>query len=185
MTGANVPAGFSERFIHSEVGCPCLPPTAPPLTPHSEQIYKEFPDVLSVIHAHTTEVLPFGIAGVPLTAQMNTAASLGSAGTPVFDTAALPLSILPANQVHDLLVKNAALGHALAEKFAANSSVVLMRGHGMAVRSEVSVRSAVLRAFYTKEDATVQLQAAMLGSRHLTPLSMREAQDATVTFDGL
>lgn len=53
VTGSNVPAGFVERFIHSE-------------------IYKAFPDVQGVVHGHTNEVLPFAGANVPLTAQMHT-----------------------------------------------------------------------------------------------------------------
>jgi len=59
VTGDNVPSGFVERFIHS-------------------QIYAAFPNVTSVIHAHTLEVLPFAAAGVGLKAQMGTAGSLGA-----------------------------------------------------------------------------------------------------------
>ncbi|KAF8585292.1 hypothetical protein K439DRAFT_1343799 [Ramaria rubella] len=165
ITGNNVPAGFSERFIHSE-------------------IYRKFPDVASVVHAHTPSVIPFGISHVPLVAQTNSAGSLGSLGTPIFDTATLPPSILPNNQPHDLLVRNSVLGHALASEFITSSSVVLMRGHGMAVRSEINARDVVLRAVFTMQDATAQLQAKMLGG-HVTPLSARESQDSTVTFDGL
>ncbi len=36
------------------------------------QIYKAFPDVQSVVHSHTNEVLPFAAARIPLTAQMHT-----------------------------------------------------------------------------------------------------------------
>lgn len=51
-----------------------------------------------------------------------------------------------------------------------------MKGHGMSVRG-TSVRDAVFRSFYTKQDATVQLQATLLGGSH-TGLTAREARDA-------
>jgi len=163
VTGAAVPSGFLERFIHSE-------------------IYKTFPTVQGVVHSHTTEVLPFAGAGVPLTAQMHTAGSLGSLGTPIFDTNKLPTSILPENQPHDLLIRNTVLGDALARTFSSDSQVVLMKGHGMAVRG-FSVRDAVFRAFYTRQDATVQLQARLLGGGANTGLTAREAMDAENTTE--
>ncbi|KLO10095.1 arad-like aldolase/epimerase [Schizopora paradoxa] len=162
VTGAAVPSGFLERFIHSE-------------------IYKAFPTVQGVVHSHTTEILPFAGAGVPLTAQMHTAGSLGSLGTPIFDTNKLNTTILPENQPHDLLIRNTVLGDALARTFSADSQVVLMKGHGMAVRG-FSVRDAVFRSFYTRQDATVQLQARLLGG-HNTGLTAREAMDAENTTE--
>jgi len=161
VTGSNIPAGFAERFIHSE-------------------IYKAFPDVQGVVHSHTTAVLPFAAAGVPLKAQMHTAGSLGTKGTPIFDTGTLPNSILPQDQPHDMLIRTAVLGDALARSFSSDSAVVLMKGHGMAVRGS-SVRNAVFRSFYTLQDAMVQLQAIMLGGAHgLTP---REAHDGANTTE--
>ncbi|KAI3612952.1 class ii aldolase adducin-like protein [Moniliophthora roreri] len=47
-------------------------------------IYTAFPNVTSVIHAHTLEVLPFGAIGMGPRAQMGTAASLGTLA-PIFD----------------------------------------------------------------------------------------------------
>jgi len=129
------------------------------------------------VHSHTSEVLPFAGAGVPLTAQMHTAGSLGTLGTPIFDTNKLPPSILPENQPHDLLIRNTVLGDALARSFSNDSQVVLMKGHGMAVRGS-SVRDAVFRAFYTRQDATVQLQIRLLGGGANTGLTAREAKDA-------
>lgn len=60
--------------------------------------------------------------------------------------------------------------------------VVLMKGHGMAVRG-FSVRDAVFRSFYTLEDATVQLQARLLGGGPNTGLTPREAMDAENTTE--
>ncbi|KAF5311852.1 hypothetical protein D9619_003320 [Psilocybe cf. subviscida] len=158
---ANIPAGFAERFIHSE-------------------IYKAFPDVNGVVHSHTTEVLPFAGAGVPLKAQMHTAGSVGTKGTPIFDTGKLPTSILPEDQPHDLLIRTAVLGDALAKAFSPDSGIVLMKGHGMAVRGG-TVRDAVFRSFYTLQDAKVQLQAAMLGGS--AGLTAREAHDGANTTE--
>jgi ribulose-5-phosphate 4-epimerase/fuculose-1-phosphate aldolase len=60
----DVPSGFLERFIHS-------------------QIYAAFPDVQSVLHAHTLEVLPFANTALGLRAQMGTAGSVGALGNGV------------------------------------------------------------------------------------------------------
>jgi len=168
VTGSAIPSSFIERFIHSE-------------------IYKAFPDVISVVHAHTTEVLPFSAAGVGLKAQMGTAGSVGALpnGSPIFDTNTLPPSILPDSQPHDLLIRNEVLGDALARSFVNGSQLVLMKGHGMAVRGS-SIRDAVFRSFYAKESAIVQAQAVMLGAlapggKQPTGLTVREAMDTAVT----
>ncbi|KAK7062079.1 arad-like aldolase/epimerase [Favolaschia claudopus] len=163
VVGAATPTGFAERFIHSE-------------------IYKKFPDVLAVLHSHTQEILPFANqAGVPLVSQMHTAPSLGSCGAPIFDVRTLPRTILPDNQLHDLLVRNEALGDALANTFSNDSQVVLMRGHGMAVRA-ASVRDVVFSSFYIKLDATVQLQGILLGGGTApNALNQREVTDTGTT----
>ncbi|KAJ7284383.1 arad-like aldolase/epimerase [Mycena rebaudengoi] len=167
VPASQVPTGFAERFIHSE-------------------ILKNFPDVVSVVHAHSREVLPFANQpGVPLVGLMHTAACIGPYGAPVFDTRDLPASILPNNQLHDLLVRDQALGEALASTFSLDSQVVLMRGHGMAVRGS-TIRNVVFRSYYIKEDAVVQYQSILLGGG--TPpqiLTAREAVDASTTADGL
>jgi len=163
VTGNAVPQGFLERFIHSE-------------------IYKAFPDVQGVVHSHTNEVLPFAGARVPLTAQMHTGGSVGTNGTPIFDISTLPTSLLPDDQPHDLLIRNEVLGDALAQTFSNDSQIVLMRGHGMAVRG-ASVRDAVFRSFYTKQDATIQLQSIQLGGSPAAVLTPREAVDAANTTE--
>ncbi|KZS86938.1 arad-like aldolase/epimerase [Sistotremastrum niveocremeum HHB9708] len=164
---SDIPAPFSERFIHSE-------------------IYKKFPNVTSVVHSHATPVLPFGVAGIPLRAQMHTAGSLGTIGTPIFDYGKLPPSVLPENAIHDTLVRTPALGAALAETFSSSSATVLMRSHGMAVVGP-SVRVATLRSFYTVEDAKVQLSVAQLGlgAQGFQGLNAREATDSETTIDGI
>lgn len=69
----------------------------------------------------------------------------------------------------------------LNNRFLLDTQVVLMKGHGMAVRG-FSVRDAVFRSFYTQQDATVQLQARLLGG-HNTGLTAREAMDAENTTE--
>jgi len=165
VTGNAVPTGFVERFIHSE-------------------IYKAFPDVQGVVHSHTTEVLAFAGANVPLTAQMHTTGSVGVNGTPIFDISMLPTSILPDDQPHDLLIRNEVLGDALAQAFNNDSQVVLMRGHGMAVRG-ATVRDAVFRSYYTKQDAIVLLQTIQLGGSATALLTQREAVDSANTVENL
>ncbi|KIJ31222.1 hypothetical protein M422DRAFT_186286, partial [Sphaerobolus stellatus SS14] len=159
VTSPNIPSGFLERFIHSE---------AP------------FPDVQGVVHSHTTDVLPFAAANFPLKAQMHTGGSIGTLGTPIFDAGKLPTNILPENQPHDLLIRTAVLGDALAHSFSSDSAIVLMKGHGMAVKG-ASVRDAVFRSFYTVQDAKIQFQAAMLGGS--AGLTAREAQDGANTTE--
>uniref|UniRef100_A0A8H7XPC8 Class II aldolase/adducin N-terminal domain-containing protein n=1 Tax=Psilocybe cubensis TaxID=181762 RepID=A0A8H7XPC8_PSICU len=185
VTGDAIPSSFLERFIHS-------------------QIYAAFPNATSVIHSHTRAVLPFGVSHTGLHAQMGTAAgALGALtpnGTPIFDTAALPESVLPADAPHDLLIRDVQLGDALAGSFKQGSNVVLMRGHGMAVMSaqseQAGVRDAVFRAFYGMQSAVVQMQALLLGLAggggggpgagvHMDMgLSAREAVDAAATNEG-
>lgn len=142
--------------------------------------------------------------------------SIGTLGTPIFDTNTLPQSILPADQPHDLLIRNTVLGDALARSFSNDSSVcpclhvfhlslspsisyllsvsflllipryftqlVLMKGHGMALRG-ASVRDAVFRSFYAREDAVVQLQSIQLGGPHVMGLTAREAHDGANTTE--
>ncbi|KAJ7036817.1 arad-like aldolase/epimerase [Mycena alexandri] len=163
VVGSAVPTGFAERYIHSE-------------------IFKKFPDVLAVLHSHTQEILPFANqVSVPLVAQMHTAPSVGDEGAPVFDVRTLPQSVLPDSALHDLLIRNEALGDALANTFSNSSQVVLMRGHGMAVRA-ASIREVVFSGYYIKQDATVQLQGILLGGG--TPalgLNQREVTDTATT----
>ncbi|KAJ7116606.1 class II aldolase and Adducin N-terminal domain-containing protein [Mycena epipterygia] len=163
VTGAAVPTGFAERFIHSE-------------------IFKKFPDVLAVLHSHTQEILPFANQdSVPLVAQMHTAPSIGSQGAPIFDERNLPTSVLPSNQLHDLLIRNEVLGDALAKTFSDDSQLVLMRGHGMAVRA-ASIREVVFSSYYIQRDATVQLQGILLGGGKAPKgLNQREVMDTATT----
>ncbi len=125
---------YSERFIHAE-------------------IYRARPDVNSVIHTHSPEVIPFGVTGVPLRPIIHSASFLYT-GVPVFDTQKIPGAKSP-------LVNDPGLGKALARTLAGNAAV-LMRGHGDTIVAG-DIRSAVSRAIYTELDARLLLQALTLG----------------------
>src|SRR5580704_18811678 len=96
---------YSERYIHGE-------------------IYKLRPDVVAVVHAHTASVVPFTVSSVPLRAIAHSGGFLAEA-LPMFE-------IREAGGMTDMLVSDAKLGRALAEKLG-DKAAILMRGHAMAV----------------------------------------------------
>jgi len=152
----DAPKLYLERYIHSE-------------------IYRVRPDVMAVVHNHSPAVLPFCIArGARLKPVCHMAGFLG--GAEARDGPALFEIRDHAGDASDLLIRNRALGAALARALGA-SRVVLMRGHGCTVVAP-SLRVAVFRAVYTEVNARLLLQAAPLGEvEFLTP----EEADATRT----
>jgi HCOMODA/2-hydroxy-3-carboxy-muconic semialdehyde decarboxylase len=73
-----------------------------------------------------------------------------------------------AGRESDLLIRDSALGAALASSLGPHC-IVLMRGHGATVVG-ASVREAVFRAVYTEVNARLQLEALRLGAiTYLTP----------------
>ncbi|PSK50447.1 hypothetical protein B9Z65_391 [Elsinoe australis] len=162
---------YLERFIHSE-------------------LYKRYPDVHAVVHAHSEPVLPFSITSVPLRPVFHMAGVMSPSQVPVFDIGAHYNS---SDGKHDLLVTNAHLGAALAAGFQPEGwvsktgsfvrsfverqvgmgkgedegvkyppySVVLMRGHGFTAVG-TGVEEAVYRAIYTVVNARVQKDAVLL-----------------------
>ena len=147
--------GFIERFIHGE-------------------IYKARPDVLAVVHNHSPSVVPFGVTTAPLLPLYHMSAFLGG-GVPVFDIKKA------AGESTDMLVRNSALGHALAQTLGARP-VALMRGHGAVVVAP-SVRIAVFRSVYTEMNARLQAQAMALGGP-VTYLDPEEARKASSNVGG-
>ena len=126
---------YSERFIHSE-------------------IYKLRPDVMSVVHCHAYSLIPFGAAkGARLRPMFHMCGFLGC-GVPIFE-------IRKTGGNTDMLIRTAELGKALAESLG-DKNVVLMRGHG-ATMIGISIQEAVFRAVYSMENASIQMQAHMLG----------------------
>ncbi|HEV8440108.1 MAG TPA: class II aldolase/adducin family protein [Methylomirabilota bacterium] len=146
---------YLERFIHGE-------------------IYKTRPDVKAVAHSHSPSVIPFGATGVSLRPLYHMSAFLWS-GAPVFDIRAA------SGEMTDMLVRNPALGRALAQTLGANA-VALMRGHGNVVVG-TSLPHVVFRAVYTEINARLQAQAMAL-STNVTYLDPEEAKKVESALAG-
>jgi HCOMODA/2-hydroxy-3-carboxy-muconic semialdehyde decarboxylase len=127
---------YLERFIHSE-------------------IYRIRPDVRAVVHCHTASLIPFADSDVPLRAMYHMAAFVAE-GVPVFD-------IRKAAGLTDLLVRDAALGKALAKSLG-QKPAALMRGHGAVVVAG-SIPNVVGRSIYLDVNAKAQAQAIALGGK--------------------
>jgi HCOMODA/2-hydroxy-3-carboxy-muconic semialdehyde decarboxylase len=127
---------YGERFIHGE-------------------IYAIRPDVFSVVHCHTNEVLPFTVTKAPLKAVIHTAYFLGTEAAPIFE-------LREVTGPENLMLVNDAKSAAALARTLGDRSVVLLRGHGEAVAAP-SIRDAVFRTIYTKVNAQVELDALRLG----------------------
>ena len=141
----NAPAGYTERFIHGE-------------------IYRARPDVMAIIHCHAPELIPFGVTGVALRPIYHMAGFLGE-GVPTFE-------IRNAGGVTDMLIRNSALGKALAQTLG-KKPAALMRGHGAVVVAD-SLHVVVGRAYYMNLNARLQGQAIQLGG----PVTYLEPEEA-------
>lgn len=139
---------YTERYIHGE-------------------IYKKRPDVIAVAHMHAPPVIPFGIISQPLKPVYHRAAFIAQ-GVPVFE-------IRDAAGMTDLLIRNGALGAALADSLA-DKPAVLMRGHGATVVGP-SLPRLVGRSIFLPLNATLQLQATLLsGGGSINFLDPEEAR---------
>lgn len=143
---------YLERFVHGE-------------------IYRARPDVKAVVHHHSPSVIPFAVTGVPLRPIYHMSAFLGD-GVPVFE-------IRQTSGMTDLLIRNGALGRALAQTLGAKPTA-LLRGHGAVVVGPTIVH-AVARSIYMETNARLQSQAIALGKvTYLDPEEARKA-DASVS----
>jgi HCOMODA/2-hydroxy-3-carboxy-muconic semialdehyde decarboxylase len=142
---------YSERFIHGE-------------------IYKARPDVLAVVHCHTSSLIPFGTSTMALRPVYHLAAFIGD-GVPVFD-------IRDTVGVTDMLVSDSNRGRALARTLGARP-VALMRGHGAVVVGS-SIPIAVGRGIYLDVNARLQAAAVALGGpiKYLDPQEARKVMEA-------
>lgn len=128
---------FLERFIHAA-------------------IYRRRAEVAAIVHSHCPAVIPFTVVPASgLRPICHLCGFLGGVAAP-FDVA------VRSGSASDLLIRNAELGHALAEHLA-DAEVVLMRGHGYTTVGE-HIPQAVFRAVYTAVNAQVQLAASTLGA---------------------
>jgi HCOMODA/2-hydroxy-3-carboxy-muconic semialdehyde decarboxylase len=144
---------YLERFIHSE-------------------IYKTHPEIKAIVHSHSPAVIPFGVTGVALKPIYHMSSFLG-AGAPTFEIRDA------GGDGTDMLVRNGALGAALAAKLG-TSSVVLMRGHGDVVVG-ASVHQVVFRAVYTEVNARLESDALRLGNGQVIFLNSKEAAASGAT----
>ena len=124
---------YTERFLHGE-------------------IYKVRPDVAAICHCHAPPVIPFGVTDVPLKPMYHRAAFI-AIGVPVFE-------IRDAAGMTDLLIRNPALGAALAKSIS-DKPAVLMRGHGATVVAP-SLPRLVGRSIFLALNATLQAQAMIM-----------------------
>jgi HCOMODA/2-hydroxy-3-carboxy-muconic semialdehyde decarboxylase len=146
---------YLERFIHGE-------------------IFRARPDVMSVVHSHSHSIVPLSVVkGVKLQAIFHMAGFVGQ-GAPVFEIRDT------GGDATDLLIRNTALGRALAAKFAGHD-IVLMRGHGSTVVG-LSIRQAVYRAVYAELNARYQLQAMQFGE--VTYLTEGESAACVRSIEG-
>ena len=146
---------YLERFIHGE-------------------IYRARPDVAAVVHSHSPSVVPFSaVEGAKFRPISHMCGFLGD-GAARFEIREF------AGDATDLLVRNGALGVALA-KTLGNGNVVLMRGHGSTVVGP-TLKHAVYRAIYTEVNARMLTEALRLGD--VEYLSRSEALATMKTNEG-
>jgi ribulose-5-phosphate 4-epimerase/fuculose-1-phosphate aldolase len=143
--GLPMSALFTERYIHGE-------------------IYKMRPDVIAVVHTHAPSLIPFGVTKVPLQPMYHRSAFI-SFGIPVFE-------IRERAGMTDMLIRNAILGHNLAEALG-NHPAALMRGHG-AVIVGPSLPRVVGRTIFLALNATLQAEAMRMGA----PITYMDPEEA-------
>ena len=126
-------AQFSEIFIHGE-------------------IYKARPDVMAIVHAHTPELVSFGMSSVPLRPVMLGTNFIGD-GLPVYDIRTYTGGYRsPVGCAH--CISTPELGQALAGVLG-NKGAALLLDHGIAV-VETSLPALVSRAYDMRMNVLIQ-----------------------------
>jgi ribulose-5-phosphate 4-epimerase/fuculose-1-phosphate aldolase len=128
-------------------------------------IYQARPDVVSIVHNHAYEVIPFGLTRRPLRACVHPACGMGS-HVPVWDSRT-------SFGDTDLLITSMERGRDLARGMGGHNSV-LLRGHGCVVVG-ADLKQAVLNAVYFKINASLVLQSLQIGD-DITYLSEGEIE---------
>lgn len=142
---------YVERYIHAA-------------------IYRVRPDVKSVVHSHSPDIIPYSVTGTTLRPVYHVSAFL-RLGAPIFDTQ-------EGFGDTDMLIRDNKLGDGLA-KVLGNSGIALIRGHGFVAVAE-STQVAVYRSIYTQLNARVQAEGMKLGTiKYLTPGEAVKAQAIT------
>ena len=125
---------YLERFIHGS-------------------IYKARPDVMSVVHSHQEDVIPYSISSVPLVPVWHQATCIGN-HLPVWD---IRDKFGDTNMLVTCVEHGADLATALGR-----DKVALMRGHGF-VAAGNHVQDAVSTAIYLPKNARILTTAKLLG----------------------
>lgn len=146
---------YSERFIHSS-------------------IYAARPDVLAVVHSHSSSIIPFGLTDVPLRAVYHMGGFLGTS-TPVFEIRD------GGGDETDMMVRSPYLGDLLAKSLG-DRAAVLMRGHGSTAVGN-SIKQVVYRAIYAEANARLTMDALRLGNGKVKYLNEKEAANAAASND--
>ncbi len=128
-------------------------------------IYQARPDVISIVHNHAYEVIPFGLTRKPLKPCVHPACGMGT-HVPVWDSRA-------SFGDTDLLITDMERGRDLARGMG-NSNCVLLRGHGCVVVG-ATLKQAVLNAIYFKINASLVLHTMQIGD-DITYLSEGEIE---------
>ena len=148
--------GYLERFIHGE-------------------IYKARPDVMAVIHAHSAEMIAFGASGVPLRNMIHTGAFIND-GVPVWDVRKF------GGSADDMLIRNPALGKALAAALG-NKTAMILFGHGVVIVGN-SLPTTVSNSYFLNMNARVQMDAIRLGGSQVNYLERETGAKPTATPAG-
>ena len=138
---------YAERFIHGA-------------------IYARRPDVQSVVHNHSMNVIPFGVTQTPIKPLLHMCASMGC-DVPVWDSR-------DKFGDTDLLVRSMEMGYDLADTLG-DKRAVLMRGHGCTVVAK-SLRLAIFASIYLEMNAEIQLKSQSLSGDKITFLSAGEIE---------
>lgn len=112
-------------------------------------IYEARPDVHSVIHSHTSSVIPYGLTGWRLRPVAHVGACIG-VDIPVWDAQ-------DSFGDTDLLVVTMGMGRDLVKTLGDNKTA-LMRGHGCVVVGD-NIREVVFRAIQLDNNAKLQKEA--------------------------
>ena len=128
-------------------------------------IYQARPDVISIVHNHAYEVIPFGLTKRPLKACVHPACGIGI-HVPVWDSRT-------SFGDTDLLITSMERGRDLARGMGTHNSI-LLRGHGCVVVGG-DLKQAVLNAIYFKINAGLVLQSLQIGD-DITYLSEGEIE---------
>ncbi|KAI4642442.1 uncharacterized protein J4E79_011504 [Alternaria viburni] len=163
---ADAPQGYSERYIHGE-------------------ILRKFPKVNCVVHSHSEDVIPFTVGhGTmephPVRPVFHMAGFMGLGGAKVFTMDSLRGTSAPSE--HDLLIKTASLGAALAARFSPENPVVLQHKHGFTTFG-ASIEEAVYRAIYTQKNCILLQRAIAIAggdAEGVSYLSAQEVMDCAV-----